>query len=279
MAAVFVPADRHPEMGGDSAYSITQLPARRFRTSMFRLDNKIAIITGAARGVGEATAKTLVAQGASVALADVRFEDVQKVASRFGASGRSYKVDVGKVPELKRFVAAVRRDFGRIDILVNNAAICPRLPFMSSSEDDWEKLMAINARSQFFLMQAVAPIMKEQGGGRIINIASTGGRTGSFDAASIYSGSKGAVIMFSKSAARELAGAGILINCIAPGCLDTDLMRTLPPERVKKVCDAIPLKRLGRPEEIASVIAFLASDECSYCTGATFDVNGGWLMF
>jgi 3-oxoacyl-[acyl-carrier protein] reductase len=127
-------------------------------------------------------------------------------------------------------------------------------------------------------MQAVCPIMKKQGGGRIINIASTGGRTGSFNNASIYSGTKGAIVMFSKSIAREVAKDGILINCVAPGGLDTDLMRNLPPESLRAVCDQIPLKRLGRPEEIAAVIAFMASDECSYATGATFDINGGWIM-
>jgi NAD(P)-dependent dehydrogenase (short-subunit alcohol dehydrogenase family) len=187
-------------------------------------------------------------------------------------------VDVSQTSQLRQLVNDVVHDFGRIDILVNNAGICPRLPFADSTEADWEKIVSVNAKSQYFLMQAVCPVMKKQGGGRIINVASTGGRIGSFANASIYSGTKGAIVMFSKSVAREVAADGILINCVAPGVLDTDLMRNLPPERVKAICDQIPLKRLGRPEEIAAFIAFLASDECSYCTGATFDVNGGWMM-
>lgn len=138
--------------------------------------------------------------------------------------------------------------------------------------------MGVNAKSQYFLMQAVCPIMKQHGGGRIINVASTGGRMGSFANASIYSGTKGAIVMFSKSVAREVAADNILVNCVAPGVLDTDLMRNLPPERRQWFCDQIPLKRLGRPEEVAAFIAFLASDECTYCTGATFDINGGWMM-
>ncbi len=241
---------------------------------MFELDNKVAVVTGAARGLGAATAKVLAWQGARLALADLRLDELQQVASECKTGARCYQVDVSNVPQLKQFVADVVRDFGRIDILVNNAGICPRLPFADSTEADWEKLVSVNAKSQYFLMQAVCPVMKQQGGGRIINVASTGGRVGSFANASIYSGTKGAIVMFSKSVAREVAGDGIYVNCVAPGVLDTDLMRNLPPERVKAICDQIPLKRLGKPEEVAALIAFLASDECSYCTGATFDING-----
>jgi NAD(P)-dependent dehydrogenase (short-subunit alcohol dehydrogenase family) len=245
---------------------------------MFRLDQKVAIVTGAARGVGAATTRLLAKQGARIAAADVRLEEVQQLAADLNDAVKSYQVDVADVARLDAFVDAVIADFGRIDILVNNAGICPRLPFADSSEADWEQLMTVNAKSQYFLMQAVCPIMKRQGGGRIINLASTGGRVGSFANASIYSGTKGAIVMFSKSVAREVAADDILINCVAPGIVDTDLIRNLPPERIQTLCEQIPLKRLARPEEVAALIAFLASDECSYCTGATFDINGGWLM-
>jgi len=245
---------------------------------MFRLDHKIAIVTGAARGVGAATTRLLAGQVATVAAADLRFDEVQQLAGGIGTAVKAYQVDVSNVSELRAFAGAVVRDFGRIDILVNNAGICPRLPFANSTEADWEELMGVNARSQYFLAQAVCPIMKTQGGGRIINIASTGGRVGSFANASIYSGTKGAIVMFSKSVAREVAADGILINCVAPGVVDTDLVRNLPRERVRALCDQIPLKRLARPEEVAALIVYLASDECSYCTGATFDINGGWIM-
>jgi 3-oxoacyl-[acyl-carrier protein] reductase len=246
--------------------------------SMFRLDNKTAIVTGAARGLGAATAKTLSAQGARVAAVDIHFDEVEKVATDIGNGSKAYAVDVSNVTEIHSLVEVAARDFGRIDVLVNNAGICPRLPFAESTEADWEKLMSVNAKSQFFLVQAVCPVMKRQGGGRIINVASSAARVGSFANASIYSGTKGAVAMFSKSIAREVAADGILVNCVAPGVLDTEMLRELPAERRQAICDQIPLQRLGRPDEVAAFIAFLASDECSYCTGATFDINGGWLM-
>lgn len=238
---------------------------------LFRLDNKVAVVTGAARGLGAAIARTLTAQHARVAGVDLRAEEITDVV-------KAYRADVSQVAEIRKVVDDVVRDFGRVDILVNNAGICPRLPFFDSTEADWEKLFSVNAKSQYFLMQAVCPIMKKQGGGRIINMASTGGRVGGYANSSVYSGTKGAIVMFSKSVAREVAGDGILVNCIAPGVMDTDLMRNLPPDRVKAICDSIPLKRLGKPEEVAALVAFLASDECSYCTGATFDINGGWVM-
>lgn len=245
---------------------------------MFRVDNKVALVTGAARGVGAATSRVLARQGARVALVDVNVEEARRVAEEIGRNGRAYAVDVSKVPELRALVQEVVRDFGGIDILVNNAGICPRLPFIESTEEDWDRLMAVNAKSQFFLMQGVCPVMKERGGGRIINVASVGGRVGSVANASIYSGTKGAILMFSKSVAREVAGDGILINCVAPGTVNTELMRNLPAERLETMREQIPLNRLAEPEELAAFIAFLASDECSYATGATFDINGGWVM-
>src|SRR5262245_46433336 len=124
---------------------------------MFRLENKVAIVTGAARGVGEATTRLLARQGARVAAADVRFEEASRVASDPAVQGKAYAVDVSSVPEARAFVEAVADEFGRIDVLVNNAGVCPRLPFPDCTEADWERLMSVNARSQFFLMQAVCP--------------------------------------------------------------------------------------------------------------------------
>ena len=247
-------------------------------TPLFRLDHKTAIITGAARGLGRAVAELFAAQGAQLALIDRNADELAAFASELGPCAHPFLADLSDVSALPALVEQIKNDLGRIDILVNNAGICPRLSFAESTPDDWELLMNVNARSQYFLTQAVCPFMKLQGGGRIINVASTGGRTGSMANASIYSGTKGAIAMFSKSIAREVAKDGILVNCVAPGVMDTDLMRNLPPERIAAICEQIPLKRLGSAAEVASIFAFLASDECSYITGATFDVNGGWLM-
>ena len=245
---------------------------------MFRLDGKAALVTGAARGLGQATVKVLAAQGAHVFAADINFEEVSAVARAIGASVTPYRVDVSKVEQLKAMVDAVVRDRGRINVLVNNAGICPRLPFADSTETDWQKLFDVNAKGQYFLAQAACLAMKKTGGGRIINISSTGGRVGGFANSSIYSGTKGAIVMFTKSIAREVAADGILVNCVAPGLMDTDLMRNLPTDKKAALTDQIPLKRLADPAEVANAIAFLASDECSYATGATFDINGGWIM-
>lgn len=248
------------------------------RKTPFRLDGKVALVTGAAQGVGAATAKVLAQQGARVAAVDIDESSLASVVEDLGDSVTPFICDVSSVEKIRILVDKVVTDLGRIDVLVNNAGICPRIDFVDAIEEDWEKLVAINAKSQYFMMQAVRPVMSAQGGGKIINIASTGGRIGSFVGASIYSGTKGAIVMFSKSVAREVAGDNILVNTIAPGVLDTRLMANISEEKRQAICEQIPLRRLGRPEEIAYMVAFIASEECSYATGATFDVNGGWVM-
>lgn len=245
---------------------------------MFRLDNKIGIITGAARGIGSAIARTLASQGATVALVDILLDEVSALASEIGPNARAYEADLAKIDNINAVVKKIASDYGSIDILVNNAGICPRLRFVDSSEDDWEKLMTVNAKSQYFMMQSVCSHMKNQGGGRIINIASSSGRIGAMDSASVYSGTKGAIIMFSKSIAREVAPDGILVNCVAPGLIATPLITDLPDANLRSLYKQIPLKRLGSPEEVAAAVAFLASDEASYLTGAVIDVTGGWHM-
>jgi len=245
----------------------------------FRIDDKVALITGAARGIGAATAHVLATQGARVAVADLDGEGAEKLAGDIGNGAKSFQADVSSVEACKGLALDVATEMGRLDILVNNAGICPPQSFADATESQWDELMKINARSQYFLMQAVCPIMKEQGhGGRIVNIASAAGRVGSVLDNSIYSGTKAAVLMFSKSIAREVAADGILINCVAPGPIETDLMNNLHPDLLEKARESIPLKRYGTADEVATLVAFLASDECSYCTGATFDINGGLHM-
>jgi NAD(P)-dependent dehydrogenase (short-subunit alcohol dehydrogenase family) len=247
-------------------------------SSLFRLDNKVALVTGASRGIGAAVAHTLSLQGAAIALLDLHEEDLIGVAAKCVTATRCYAADVSNVEQTRQIVQRIENEMGRIDILVNNAGVISYASFEKADEDDWDRVLDVNAKGQYFLMQAVCPVMKRHGGGRIINLASMAGRIGSAAQASIYSGSKGAVAMFSKSVAREVAADGILVNCVAPGLIETSILANRSQAELRNVVSGIPLKRLGKPEEVAALIAFLASDECSYCTGAMFDINGGMAM-
>jgi NAD(P)-dependent dehydrogenase (short-subunit alcohol dehydrogenase family) len=245
---------------------------------MFNLDTKVAIVTGGAQGIGRSIALSLADQGAQVSIVDILVDEARSVCDEIGPKAQTYEADLAKVTEINKVVNEIISDHGKIDVLVNNAGICPRLRFIDSTEEDWDNLNNVNAKSQYFMMQAVCPHMKKQGGGRIINMASSSGRIGSMNNASIYSGTKGSVIMFSKAVAREVAKDGILINCIAPGLIATPLITDLPQNQLDILYTQIPLGRLGEPKEVASVVTFLASDEASYLTGAVIDVTGGWQM-
>ena len=245
---------------------------------MFNLDTKVAIVTGGAQGIGRSIALSLADQGAQVSIVDILVDEARSVCDEIGPKAQAYEADLAKVTEINKVVNEIISDHGKIDVLVNNAGICPRLRFIDSTEEDWDNLNNVNAKSQYFMMQAVCPHMKKQGGGRIINMASSSGRIGSMNNASIYSGTKGSVIMFSKAVAREVAKDGILINCIAPGLIATPLITDLPQNQLDILYTQIPLGRLGEPKEVASVVTFLASDEASYLTGAVIDITGGWQM-
>lgn len=244
--------------------------------SPFRLDTKVAIITGAAGAIGNATARLLSQQGAELLLADISFEEVADLAQSLDCRAVPLKADFSLVSDCQSAVEAALQHFGRLDILVNNVGICPRIPFMDSTETDWDRIVATNQKSMFFCSQVAAPHLRKSKG-RIISLASYGGRAGAAANASIYSGTKGAIISLTKSLARELA-PDVLVNAIAPGAIDTGMVRSLPPDRLAALVEMIPLKRLGTPEEVAAAVLFLASSECGYMTGATIDLNGGWMM-
>ena len=244
------------------------------------LTGKVVLITGAAGGIGTAIARAVTNESAKVVLCDINTEGVRRLADRMTREGKSaaaYTLDISRPSEISTVVEKIVTEHERIDVLVNNAAICPRIPLEEVTEADFDRIVGINLKGTFFVSQAVSRVMVRQGSGRIVNISSVGARTGGVAASSVYAATKAGIIAITKSYARTLA-PNVTVNAIAPGVVDTDMMR-IPSEQVAAIVDQIPLGRLGDPEEIASVVVFLASEEASYFTGATLDVNGGWFMY
>jgi NAD(P)-dependent dehydrogenase (short-subunit alcohol dehydrogenase family) len=244
--------------------------------SPFRLDGKVVVITGAAGLIGSATARLFAAQGARLLLTDLDSIRVDELAAEIGSSAVSWNADLSQVASCQALVENAIDTFGQLNILVNNVGVCPRVPFLESSELDWERIVSINQKSMFFCSQAAAPHLAKTHG-CIISTASFAGRAGAVGNASIYSGTKGAIIALTKAFARELA-PDVRVNAVAPGAIDTPMVRALPPERLAALIETIPLKRLGTAQEVAAAMLFLAADTCCYMTGATIDINGGWMM-
>ena len=217
-----------------------------------RLAGKVVLITGAAGGIGTAIARAVTAEAASVVLCDINLEGARRLASELTGEGRSaaaYALDISRPPEIAAVIEEVVKRHQRIDVLVNNAAICPRIPLEEVTEADFDRIVGINLKGTFFVSQAVSPVMSRQGSGRIVNISSVGARTGGVAASSVYAATKAGIIAITKSYARTLA-PGVTVNAIAPGVVDTDMMR-IPSEQVAAIVDQIPLGRLADPEEIA----------------------------
>jgi len=241
---------------------------------------RAALVTGAGRGLGAAAAQALAETGAGVVLCDID-PQVEAVAAEMRAQGSDalgLVGDVSRPAETERLVAAAVERFGRLDILVNNAGICPRIPIDAMTEEAYDQIMDVNLKSVFFLSRAAGNAMKANHWGRIVNVSSTGGRTGGIFNATVYSASKAGIMSMTKAFARHFAPDNILVNCIAPGTVNTRLMTNLPQASLDVAVSGVPLKRLADPAEIARVIVFLASDAASYMTGATLDVNGGAIM-
>ena len=247
-----------------------------------RVQGKSIIVTGAGGGIGEGIARRLAEEGASVIVNDINAALGEKVVAEIAQAGGKasfFAADVTKSAVVLAPVEAAVQRHGKLDAMVNNAGWTHRnRPALEVGEDEFDKCYAVNMKSIYLSTIHAVPAFRANKGGSFINIASTGGRVGSVSNASIYSGTKGAIVMFSKSIAREVAADGILVNCVAPGTMDTDLMRNLSPEQLKAITDQVPLKRLGHPEEVARLVAFMASDAFGYATGATYDINGGWVM-
>lgn len=245
--------------------------------------DKVAFITGAASGIGKAIAEELASQGAAVAIADINEENAQKAAESIKANGgkaMAVIADVTSTSSVNAAVQTVIEGFGKIDILVNNAGWDKVMPFMKTEEELWDKVIAINYKGQLVCCKAVLDHMAERESGVIVNIASEAGRAGSSGEA-VYSGTKGAVISFTKALAREVARKKIRVNCVAPGLVDTPLLDGIAAENPKlmgAVQKAIPWGRLGQPEDVAKVVAFIASDDADYMIGQTISVSGGLTM-
>jgi 2-hydroxycyclohexanecarboxyl-CoA dehydrogenase len=247
---------------------------------MKRFDDQVAIVTGGASGIGQATARRLAEEGAAVVIADVNGEGADGVArsiSEGGGRAIALHVDVTDAPGVRAMTEQAITAFGKIDILVSNAGWDRAGPFADTDEELWDRVIAINYRGHLATCHAALPYMRERGRGRIVTVASDAGRVGSSGEV-VYSGAKGAVIAFTKGLAREVARYGINVNCVAPGLVDTPLLAGMPEKLIAAIVRSIPLRRTGVPEEIAAAICFLASDDAAYITGQTLSVNGGLNM-
>lgn len=240
----------------------------------FRLDGQTAIVTGAAAGIGEAIARRLSAAGAAVAIADIDLQAAEQVSQTIGRAW-PLQVDVSDRASVEQAVAETLKRAGRIDILVNNAGIGGRAaPLWEQTDEDWLRCIAVNLNSVFFFTRAVIPHMRERKYGRVVNIASIAGKEGNPNMTA-YSATKAGVIGFTKAAAKEVATEGICINAVAPAVVQTKILEQLTPAQVAYMTEKIPMKRTGKPEEIAAVVHFLASPDASFVTGQTYDASGG----
>lgn len=251
---------------------------------MFDLKDKIALITGGRRGMGKTHALALAAQGAKIIITDIDVSEcvlvVEEIKSK-GGEAVCFKMDVSRNDEIGRVFDEVIGKFGHLDILVNNAGIYVSKPALELTEEDWDRMIDINLKGQFLCAQRAAKEMAKNEWGRIVNIASVAsGQVGvGIAGGAHYTASKGGVIGMSETLAVEWAPLGITVNVIAPGAIDTPMVQAaqIPKEEMDTLLQRIPLKRIGRPEEVSAMVVFLASEEASYTTGATFYVDGGWL--
>jgi len=247
-----------------------------------RFEGKVAIVTGAAQGMGAAFAKMFAAQGAAVTVSDVNGQGAQKVTEEINAAaGRAIMVetDVRKCEQVRALVDKTLEHFQTVSILVNNAGVLRRTRCHEITEEEWDLLMEVNMKGVFFCSQAVIAPMKANNWGRIINISSSAGRSVSTIGGVHYTASKAGALGITRGMAKELAPYGITVNAICPGLIDTEMDRlTTPPEEIRRWEKSFPIARLGTPEEVAWLVGFLASDEAAYITGASFDINAGDLM-
>lgn len=240
-------------------------------------EGKIVLVTGASRGIGRAIAETFVARGAKVIGTATSESGAEAISSYLGANGKGFMLNVVDAQSIDSVLASIRAEFGEIDILVNNAGITHDNLLMRMKDDEWEDILDTNLTSVFRLSKAVMRAMMKKRFGRIITIGSVVGTMGNAGQAN-YAAAKAGLIGFSKSLAREVASRGITVNVVAPGFIETDMTRALTDDQRAGILSSVPANRLGDAKEIASAVAFLASDEAGYITGETLHVNGGMYM-
>ena len=245
-----------------------------------RLEGKVALITGGARGIGQAIALTFAREGANIVVADVNLEIAQKTASEIenlGPKALALQMDVTNYDLVEEGINKILDKMGNVDILVNNAGITKDNLLLRMSQADWDAVINVNLKGTFNCIKAVSRSMIKHRGGRIISIASIIGLMGNPGQAN-YAASKAGIIALTKTVAKELASRNINANAVAPGFIQTEMTASLSEEIKKKMLEAIPLARLGTPQDVANVCLFLASDESSYITGQTITIDGGMVM-
>jgi len=237
----------------------------------YRFSGRVALVTGGGSGIGEAVARRLVAEGARVASLDLHEAAPDGVLAVTGDVSRSADVDAA--------VERVEGELGPLDVLVCSAGVPgASLPTVEVTDEEWRRVLAINADGVFFCNRAVLPGMIERGYGRIVNVASIAGKEGN-PMAGAYSASKGAVIALTKAVGKDVARTGVLVNCVAPAVIETPILKGITQEHIDYMVERIPMGRVGRPEEVAALVCWLASEECSFSTGATYDVSGGRAVY
>nr|NQU89209.1 3-oxoacyl-[acyl-carrier-protein] reductase [Bacteroidota bacterium] len=245
------------------------------------LENKKALITGAARGIGRAIALAFAREGADVAFTDIRLDDetksLKKEMNDLGVKSKAYAFDASSYEDSERLIAEVLEDFGNIDVLINNAGITRDNLLMRMSESDWDLVIKVNLKSVFNMTKSIQRSMLKQRGGSIINMSSVVGLAGNAGQSN-YSASKAGLIGFTKSIAQELGSRNVRCNAIAPGFIETAMTSRLPEDVKEKWIKEIPLRRSGKPEDVANIAIFLASDLSSYVTGQVISVCGGMQM-